>query len=65
MQTIINNSLNIQFKYMAGTYVVGEISNNKNLAGNGESYILKINVTLSENKYTKRAKVFAHSKFIT
>ena len=33
---------------MAGTYIVGEISNTKKLAGNGESYMLKITVTLSE-----------------
>ena len=31
---------------MAGTYIVGEISNTK-LASNSESYILKITVTLT------------------
>ena len=49
MQTIVDNSLNIRFKYMAGTYIVGEISKTRNLACSGESYMLKIiTVTLSE-----------------
>ena len=33
---------------MAGTYIVGEISKTRNLACSGESYMLKITVTLFE-----------------